>query len=161
MERLMDMAAAKLSVDPRALRLRNLIREDELPYKVASGIVWDKSGFQECLNAACDAIRYDDLRAAQQRARAAGRWFGIGIASYAELTGIGSRISVAPGMPINTGTETAIVRVDATGAVTASFGVASHGQGLETTLAQIVAEHLGVRLEDIRIVHGDSAAVAG
>jgi carbon-monoxide dehydrogenase large subunit len=141
--------------------LRNLIREDELPYKVASGIVWDKSGFQECLAAACDAICYDDLRAVQQRARAAGRWYGIGIASYAELTGIGSRISVAPGMPINTGTETATVRVDATGAVTASFGVASHGQGLETTLAQIVAEHLGVRLVDIRIVHGDSAAVAG
>ena len=161
MERLMDMAAAKLGVDPRQIRLRNLVTDAELPYKVASGIVWDKSGFQECLTAACDAIGYDDLRAAQQRARAAGRWYGIGIASYAELTGIGSRISVAPGMPINTGTETAIVRVDATGAVTASFGVASHGQGLETTLAQIVAEHLGVRLEDIRIVHGDSAAVAG
>jgi carbon-monoxide dehydrogenase large subunit len=161
MERLMDMAAARLGIDPRQIRLRNLIRDDELPYKVASGIVWDKSGFQDCLNAACDAIHYDDLRTAQQHARAAGRWYGIGIASYAELTGIGSRISVAPGMPINTGTETAIVRVDATGAVTAAFGVASHGQGLETTLAQIVAEHLGVRLEDIRIVHGDSAAVAG
>ncbi len=64
-------------------------------------------------------------------------------------------------MPINTGTETAIVRIDSTGAVTAAFGIASHGQGLETTLAQIVAEHLGVRVEDIRIVHGDSAAVAG
>ena len=115
MERLMDMAAAKLGLDPREIRLRNLVSADELPYKVASGIVWDKSGFQECLNAACDAIGYDDLRAAQKKARAAGRWSGIGIASYAELTGIGSRISVAPGMPINTGTETAIVRIDATG----------------------------------------------
>ncbi len=63
MERLIDMAAAKLGVDARDMRLRNLISADELPYKVASGIVWDKSGFQECLNAACDAIRYDDLRA--------------------------------------------------------------------------------------------------
>jgi aerobic carbon-monoxide dehydrogenase large subunit len=161
MERLIDMAAAKLGLDPREMRLRNLVSDDELPYKVVSGIVWDKSGFQECLNAACAAIGYDDLRAAQKKARAAGRWSGIGIASYAELTGIGSRISVAPGMPINTGTETAIVRVDATGAVTAAFGIASHGQGLETTLAQIVAEHLGVRVEDIRIVHGDSAAVSG
>jgi carbon-monoxide dehydrogenase large subunit len=161
MERLMDMAARKLGLDPREIRLRNLISADEFPYKVASGIVWDKSGFQECLNAAGDAIHYDDLRKTQKRARAAGRWHGIGIATYAELTGIGSRISVAPGMPINTGTETAIVRIDATGAVTASFGVASHGQGLETTLAQIVAEHLGVRIEDIRIVHGDSAATAG
>jgi carbon-monoxide dehydrogenase large subunit len=161
MERLMDMAAAKLGLDPRELRRRNLVAADELPYKAASGIVWDKSGFRECLEEACKAIGYDALRAKQKEKRAQGRWFGVGIASYAELTGIGSRISVAPGMPINTGTETAVVRIDATGAVTAAFGVASHGQGLETTLAQIVGEHLGARLEDIRIVQGDSAAVPG
>ncbi len=161
MERLIDMAAAKLKLDAKDIRLKNLIAAAELPYKVASGIVWDKSGFQECLHAACKAIGYDALRAQQKKARAAGRWTGIGIASYAELTGIGSRISVAPGMPINTGTETAIVRIDATGAVTASFGIASHGQGLETTLAQVVAEHLGVRVEDIRVMHGDSATVPG
>jgi aerobic carbon-monoxide dehydrogenase large subunit len=64
-------------------------------------------------------------------------------------------------MPINTGTETATIRIDSTGAVTASFGVAAHGQGLETTLAQVVAEHLGARFDDIRIVQGDSAAVPG
>ncbi|HET9688270.1 MAG TPA: xanthine dehydrogenase family protein molybdopterin-binding subunit, partial [Pseudolabrys sp.] len=161
MERLMDMAASKLGVDAKEIRLRNLVGADELPYKVASGIVWDKSGFQECLNAACDSIGYSALRAMQKEARAKGRWFGIGIASYAELTGIGSRISVAPGMPINTGTEMANIRIDSTGAITAAFGVASHGQGLETTLAQVVAEHLGARFEDIRIVHGDSAAVPG
>ncbi|MFY9685556.1 MAG: xanthine dehydrogenase family protein molybdopterin-binding subunit, partial [Pseudolabrys sp.] len=161
MERLMDMAAAKLGLDAKEIRLRNLVGAAEFPYKVASGIVWDKSGFQECLNAACDAIGYDALRAAQKKARAKGRWSGIGVASYAELTGIGSRISVAPGMPINTGTETANIRIDSTGAITAAFGVASHGQGLETTLAQIVAEHLGVRFEDVRIVQGDSAAVPG
>jgi aerobic carbon-monoxide dehydrogenase large subunit len=161
MERLMDMAAAKIGVDPKEIRLRNLVATAEFPYKVASGIVWDKSGFQECLHAACAAIGYDTLRAKQRAARDAGRWVGIGIACYAELTGIGSRISVAPGMPINTGTETAIVRIDATGAVTATFGIASHGQGLETTLAQVVAEHLGARFDDIRIVQGDSAAVPG
>jgi carbon-monoxide dehydrogenase large subunit len=161
MERLMDMAASKLGLDPKDIRLRNLVDAGELPYRVASGIVWDKSGFQECLNAACDTIGYDALRAVQKEARANGRWFGIGIASYAELTGIGSRISVAPGMPINTGTETANIRIDSTGAITASFGIASHGQGLETTLAQVVAEHLGARFEDVRIVQGDSAAVPG
>src|SRR5581483_4128038 len=159
MERLMDMAARKLGLDPRDIRERNLVRAEEFPYKVASGIVWDKSGFRECLDLACQSLGYEALRAEQAAARQAGRWFGIGIASYAELTGIGSRISVAPGMPINTGTETADIHIDSTGAVTASFGVASHGQGLETTLAQIVAEHLGARFEDIRIVHGDSAAV--
>ena len=161
MERLMDMAAAKIGIDAKEIRLRNLVATAELPYKVASGIVWDKSGFQECLNAACAAIGYETLRSKQKEARAAGRWVGIGIACYAELTGIGSRISVAPGMPIQTGTETAIVRIDADGGVTAAFGIASHGQGLETTLAQIVAEHLGARFDDVRIVHGDSAAVPG
>jgi carbon-monoxide dehydrogenase large subunit len=161
MERLIDMAASKLGIDPKELRQRNLVDAKEFPYKVASGIVWDNSGFKECLEAASRAIGYEALRAKQKEARAAGRWFGIGLASYAELTGLGSRISAAPGMPINTGTETAIIRVDSTGAVTAAFGVASHGQGLETTLAQIVAEHLGARFEDIRIVQGDSAAVGG
>jgi carbon-monoxide dehydrogenase large subunit len=160
-ERLMDMAARKLGIDAREIRLRNLVGPDEFPYKVASGIVWDKSGFREGLDAACKAIGYDALRARQKEARAAGRWPGIGIACYAELTGIGSRISVAPGMPINTGTETATIRIDSTGAVTANFGVAAHGQGLETTLAQVVAEHLGARMEDIRILQGDSAAVPG
>jgi carbon-monoxide dehydrogenase large subunit len=155
------MAAAKLKLDPREMRARNLVSAGEFPYKVASGIVWDRSGFIECLDAACDALGYDAFRERQTEARAAGRWYGIGIASYAELTGIGSRISVAPGMPINTGTETATVRIDSTGAVTAAFGVAAHGQGLETTLAQIVAEHLGVRVEDVAVLQGDSAAVPG
>jgi carbon-monoxide dehydrogenase large subunit len=161
MERLIDMAAHELAIDPRDIRQRNLVAPEDFPYKVASGLVWDRAGFHECLTAACTAIGYDALRRRQQELRAAGRWYGIGIASYAELTGIGSRISVAPGMPINTGTETAIVRVEPTGTVTAAFGIASHGQGLETTLAQVVADHLGARFEDIRIVQGDSSAVAG
>lgn len=161
MERLMDMAAKKVGIDAKEIRRKNLISTAEFPYKAASGIVWDKSGFHECLDAACASIDYENLRARQEQGRAAGRWLGIGIACYAELTGIGSRIPVAPGMPINTGTETAIVRVDEDGIVSAAFGIASHGQGLETTLAQVVAEHLGARFEDIRVRQGDSAAVSG
>jgi aerobic carbon-monoxide dehydrogenase large subunit len=160
-ERLMDMAAARLGLDPKEIRLRNFVRAEDFPYRIGSGIQWDRSGFTECLAAACERIDYDSLRRRQTQARADGKYFGIGIASYAELTGIGSRISVAPGMPINTGTETSTVTVDSTGAVTAAFGISSHGQGLETTLAQVIAEHLGARFEDVRIVHGDSAAVAG
>ena len=159
-ERLIDMAAHRLNTDPAEVRRRNFVRDSDFPYKVVSGLVWDRSGFTETLLGACQSIGYDALRAQQREARKAGRWFGIGIASYAELTGIGSRISAAPGMPINTGTETASIRLDSTGTVTAAFGVASHGQGLETTLAQVIADHLGVRIEDIRIVHGDSSAVA-
>ncbi len=159
MERLIDMAAAVLGRDPLELRRQNLVRPEEFPYKIGSGIVWDRSGFQECLAAAERAADYAALRRQQAQARAAGRWFGIGIASYAELTGIGSRISAAPGMPINTGTETAHIALDSTGAVTARFGVSSHGQGLETTLAQIIADELGARIKDIQVVQGDTAAV--
>ncbi len=160
MERLIDMAAVKLAIDPVQMRLKNLIRDDEFPYKAASGIIWDRSAFIECLELACKKLDYPSLRAMQEKARAAGRWIGIGIASYAELTGIGSKIPAAPGMPVNTGTETATIRIDATGAVTAIFGVASHGQGLETTLAQVIADDLGVRIEDIRVIQGDTAGRA-
>jgi aerobic carbon-monoxide dehydrogenase large subunit len=159
-ERLIDMAARKLGLDPVEMRRRNLVRPDEFPYRAASGIVWDRSGFIECLEGACAAIGYKALRVAQAKARAEGRLYGIGVASYAELTGIGSRISAAPGMPINTGTETATIRLDSTGAVTGAFGISSHGQGLETTLAQVIADELGARIEDIEILHGDSAVVA-
>ena len=160
MERLVDMAARKLAMDPKELRLRNLVKPEEFPYKTAPGIVWDRSGFIECLKGACERGDYAAMRAAQAKARCEGRMVGIGLASYAELTGIGSRISASPGMPINTGTETSTIRIDSTGAVSASFGVASHGQGLETTLAQVIADELGAKLEDIRIIQGDSAAVA-
>ncbi len=158
-ERLMDLGAAALGIDPLEIRRRNLVRPDEFPYRIASGIIWDKTGFIECLDAAAEAAGYDDLRKEQVEARKQGRLLGIGIASYAELTGIGSRIAVAPGMPINTGSETAKITIDSTGAITAAFGVASHGQGLETTLAQIVADDLGARFEDVRVIQGDSDEV--
>ena len=158
-ERLMDMGAKALGIDPLEIRRRNLVRADEFPYRIASGIIWDKTGFVECLEAAAQAGRYQKLREQQRAARAQGRYFGIGLSSYAELTGIGSRISAAPGMPINTGSETAKIRLDSTGSIMAAFGVASHGQGLETTLAQIIADDLGASFADIRVVQGDSDGV--
>lgn len=159
LERLIDRAAAVLGLDPAEIRRRNLVPPDGFPHRIGSGLIWDRSGFRECLDAACAAADYPALRAEQAAARAQGRLMGIGLASYAELTGIGSRISVAPGMPLNTGSETATVRIDATGAVTATFAVAAHGQSLETTLAQIVAEELGVTPEAVRVVQGDTGAV--
>jgi aerobic carbon-monoxide dehydrogenase large subunit len=158
-ERLMDLGAKALGIDPMEIRRRNLVRADEFPYRIASGIIWDRTGFVGCLDAAGEATKYEQLRIRQAEARKDGRLFGIGIASYAELTGIGSRIAVAPGMPINTGSETAKISIDSTGAITAAFGVASHGQGLETTLAQIIADDLGASFEDIRVIQGDSDAV--
>jgi carbon-monoxide dehydrogenase large subunit len=159
MERLVDMAAARLGLDPAQMRRRNLVCAEEFPYKTAVGIVWDRSGFQEGLAAALERFGYAEARQAQARARAEGRWVGIGLASYAELSGIGSRISASPGMPINTGTDTCVIQLDSTGSITASFGCASHGQGHETTLAQVLADELGARLEDLRVVTGSSAAV--
>jgi aerobic carbon-monoxide dehydrogenase large subunit len=159
MERLIDMAARRLGIDPAEMRRRNLLTAAEFPYRTASGIIWDRSGFQECLQSVCERADYPAWLRHRDDMRAQGRWVGLGFASYAELTGIGSRISVAPGMPINTGTETATIRVDATGSITAAFGIASHGQGLETSLAQVIADELGCRMEDIEIQHGDSALV--
>ena len=158
-ERLIEMAARKIGMDPVEIRRRNLVNAEDFPYRTAPGIIWDKSAFQECLQAACDRAGYPALLRMREEARREGRWVGIGLASYAELTGIGSRISVAPGMPINTGTETSTISIDATGAITAAFGISSHGQSLETTLAQVIADELGCSFEDVEICHGDSALV--
>ena len=157
-EALVDRAARRLGMDPVALRLRNLIRPDELPYRSPSGVVWDSGSFVESLERARDAAGYEHVRAEQERARRAGRYVGVGVACYVELTGVGSAIPASPGAAISTGTEGATVRVDPGGTVTASFGLACHGQGHETTLAQVVAEELGARLEDVRVVSGDTAA---
>jgi carbon-monoxide dehydrogenase large subunit len=159
-ERLVDMAARKLALDPVDMRLRNFVRPEDLPFKTGSGIVWDNANFAATLTGARDAIGYAAFREQQAEARRSGKMLGIGFASYAELTGIGSRISVAPGMPLNTGTETSTIRIDSAGAIIATFGIASHGQGLETTLAQVIADELGARMEDIRIIQGDTAAVS-
>jgi aerobic carbon-monoxide dehydrogenase large subunit len=159
-ERLVDMAARRLGIDPVEMRLKNVVGPDEFPYRTGSGIIWDRAGFAECLVRVRAALDYDALRRWQQEARAAGRWIGIGFGCYAELTGIGSKIPAAPGMPVNTGTETATIRLDPGGGVTAIFGVAAHGQGLETTLAQVVADELGARFEDVRVVQGDTAGRA-
>lgn len=159
MERLVDMAARRLGLDPVEMRRRNLVQPGEFPYRTPVGIVWDESAFLAGLERAAERFDYASAREAQRLARAAGRWVGIGVASYAELSGIGSRISASPGMPINTGTDTCILELDSTGSITASFGCASHGQGHETTLAQILADELGARFTDIRVVTGSSAAV--
>ena len=160
MERLLDLGASKLGLSPLEIRGRNLIQPDEFPYKTASGIVWDRSGFTESLEAVIKRSEYDNLRSVQELARKEGKLVGIGLACYAELTGLGSRIPVAPGIALNTGDVIANVRIDSNGSVVASFGAASQGQGHETVLAQVVAQELGCRVEDVHISIGDSSLVA-
>ena len=158
MEALLDRAARRLGMDPVELRLKNLIRPGELPYRSPSGVVWDGGSFVESLERARDAADYAGAREEQRRGRERGRLVGVGVAAYVELTGVGSAIPASPGAAINAGTEGATVRVDPGGTVTATFGLACHGQGHETTLAQVVAEELGARFEDVRVIHGDTAA---
>ena len=156
MEGLIERAARRLVIDPIEIRLRNYIGIDEFPYKAPTGIVWDLADFAGSLLKVRDLLDYAMWRERQAQARQQGRLIGIGFASFVELTGIGSATSAAPGMPLPAGTEAATVRVDPSGTVTAIFGVAAHGQGLETTLGQIVAEELGVPLEDVRVLWGDT-----
>jgi carbon-monoxide dehydrogenase large subunit len=157
-ESLLDRAARRLGLDPVEIRRRNMIRPEECPYRSPSGVVWDTATFGETLEMACARAGYDALRAEQLEARSGGRLLGIGVASYVELTGVGSAIPVSPGSTVVTGTEGVTLRVDPGGTVTAAFGLACHGQGHETSLAQVVAEELGVRLRDVRVLHGDTAA---
>ena len=156
-EALLDRAARSLALDPVVIRRKNLIAPEDLPYRSASGIVWDSGSFQESLERVCATAGYDELRAEQARVRAAGRYLGVGVASYVELTGVGSAIPVSPGADIATGTEGATVRVEPDGGVTALFGLGCQGQGHETSLAQVVAGELGVAVDDVRVLHGDTA----
>ncbi len=156
MEGLIERAARRLGIDPIEIRLRNYIRIGEFPYKAPTGIVWDLADFAGSLLKARDLLDYVMWREQQAQARQRGRLVGIGFASFVELTGIGSATSAAPGMQLPAGTEAATVRVDPSGTITAIFGVAAHGQGLETTLGQIVAEELGVALEEVRVLWGDT-----
>lgn len=156
-ESLLDRAARQLRLDPLDIRRRNFVRPEDAPYRSPPGVVWDTATFGETLDLAARVAGYEALRAEQAQARRAGRFVGIGVASYVELTGVGSAIPASPGADIATGTEGATVRVDASGGVVASFGVASQGQGHETTLGQLVAGTLGVRLDDVRVIEGDTA----
>ena len=153
----MDRAARRLALDPVELRLKNYIRADEFPYKTPSGLVWDQASLTECMQKARDVLDAEATAQWRAQARAAGRWVGVGFATYIELTGVGSAIPVSPGMPIATGTEAAFLRVDPAGTVTATFSVAPQGQGHETALAQVVADALGVSFDSVRVICGDTA----
>jgi carbon-monoxide dehydrogenase large subunit len=154
LERLMDKAARALAIDPIDIRRRNLI--DKFPYKSAMGLEYDEATYKETLEMAVKAIDVPAFRKRQKEARANGRHLGIGIATFSERTGYGSPAFAARGMEIAPGWETVIVTVDPSGFVEARIGSSPHGQGLRTTLAQIIADEIGVTPDLIRIVHGDT-----
>ncbi|WP_028936340.1 xanthine dehydrogenase family protein molybdopterin-binding subunit [Pseudonocardia spinosispora] len=157
MEALFDEAATRLDIDPVEIRRRNLIQPEDIPYKMPSRLVDDSGHYAECLDKALAALGYEELRAEQKRRRDSGEApIGIGIAIYNELTGLGRAASAGPRMPFRTGHEACTVRMNPDGRVTVVSGVTSQGQGLETTVAQIVADALGVRYDDVDVRLGDT-----
>ncbi|WP_308819380.1 xanthine dehydrogenase family protein molybdopterin-binding subunit [Pseudonocardia alni] len=157
METMFDAAAAQLDVDAIEIRRRNLITPDDVPYRMPSRLIDDSGHYGECLDKALKALDYDAVRAEQRRRReSGGSPIGIGVAVYNELTGLGRAASAGPRMPFRTGHDACTVRVDPDGRVTVLSGVTSQGQGLETTVAQIVADAVGVRYEDVEVRIGDT-----
>jgi aerobic carbon-monoxide dehydrogenase large subunit len=154
LERLMDKAARAFAIDPVDIRRRNLI--DRFPYKSAMGLEYDDATYKETLEMAVKAIDVPSFRKRQKEARAKGRHLGIGFATFSERTGYGSPAFAARGMEITPGWETVIVSVDPSGFVEARIGSSPHGQGLRTTLAQIIADEVGITPDMIRVVHGDT-----
>jgi aerobic carbon-monoxide dehydrogenase large subunit len=158
MERVLDLGARALGLDPVEVRRVNLIGPTDLPYTSATRLVHDSPSYPVCFEKAVAAIDYTGFRAEQARLRAQGCHVGVGFAVYNELTGLGQAASAGPRMPFRTGHEGATVRMDPSGAVTVLAGVTSQGQGLETTLAQLVAGELGVAVDAVRVVLGDTDA---
>jgi carbon-monoxide dehydrogenase large subunit len=155
-ESMLDLIARELGVDPAEIRRRNLVRPDELPYTSATGNVYDSGSYHAALDRLLEAAKYDDLRREQATARAQGRYVGIGMSCFVELTGPGAQFYGVGGAPIS-GQEGATLRLEPSGAVTALVGVTDQGQGTPTAYAQIIADELGVAPDAVAVRSGDTA----
>ena len=149
-ERMIDLYAAEVDMDPAELRRKNFIAKDAFPYTTAAGATYDSADYETALDLALRSVGYDELRAEQQRRRDAGdeRQLGIGISSYTEVTNpLGEE-------------EYGEVEITANGSAIVRSGSFSHGQGHETTFAMIVSERLGLPIESVAVRQGDTADVA-
>jgi carbon-monoxide dehydrogenase large subunit len=144
LERMVDVLAARLGMDPAEVRRKNFIAPDAFPYQTPTGPMYDSGDYDKALTKLLEVADYAALRAEQQRLRAEGRLIGIGLSTYTEICGFGPY-------------DSATVRVEPGGTVTVTTGISPHGQGQETTFAQIVADQLGVSMDDVVVVHGDTA----
>jgi carbon-monoxide dehydrogenase large subunit len=143
-ERMVDLLARELGMSPIEIRRRNFIPPRAFPYRTAAGMLYDSGDYDAGLSRLLEIADYGALREEQRRLRAEGRYLGIGIATTTE---------VSAGGPF----ESANVRVEPSGVVTVATGTSPHGQGGETSFAQIVADELGVPMADVIVVHGDTA----
>jgi carbon-monoxide dehydrogenase large subunit len=153
-ERAMDLVAAELGMDTVEVRRKNFVQPNDFPYHTACGVDYDSGNYEAALDKALNNIGYQQLREEQKKARDEGRLMGIGVSTYVEICALGP----SPAMPAG-GWESATVRIEPTGKVTVLTGASPHGQGQETSFAQIAADELGVDINDVTVIHGDTAIV--
>jgi len=153
-ERVVDILAAELKMDPVEIRLKNFVGNDEFPFATATGLSYDSGNYSAPLKLALQEVNYESARCEQAEARKTGRLMGIGISTYGEICAMGPSAALPAG-----GWESATVKIEPTGKVTVMTGASPHGQGEETTFAQIVADELGVDIDDAVVIHGDTAVV--
>lgn len=155
-ERLVDLVASELNLDPAEVRRKNFIAKEQFPYTTATGLTYDSGDYADALNRVLELLNYEALRKQQEELRRAGRYLGIGLASYVELGGATpSRLAALEGSPGLW--ESAVVSADPSGTVTVAVGTSGHGQGHETTFAQIAADALGIPVDHIQVTYGDTA----
>src|SRR5437867_2983732 len=143
-ERIVDVAAQKLKIDPAEIRRKNFPQPKEFPFKTSGGVIYDSANYEGALNRALELADYKGLRKKQAELRKQGKYMGIGLSSYVEICAMGPS-TVLPGG----GWETGTVRIERTGKVTVLTGASPHGQGQETTFAQIVADEFGIEHVDV------------
>src|SRR6266404_1771598 len=153
-ERMVDILAAELKMDPAEIRVKNFVHREEFPFPTATGLMYDSGNYAAPLDKAMATVDYKKLRAEQAEARKQGKFMGIGICTYGEICGFGP----SPATPAG-GWESATVKIEPSGKVTVLTGSCHHGQGEETTFAQIAADELGIGIDDILVLHGDTAIV--
>ena len=159
MERLVDLAARDLNMDPLEIRRKNFIPADEFPYQTPVAFLYDSGDYHKLFNKAVEMADYDNMRRMQVAARAEGRVVGVGIVGCIEASGPApSAVAGSLGSAVGFW-ESGKVRVHPTGKVSVFTGSHTHGQGHETTFAQVVADELGIPMEDVDIIHGDTATV--
>ena len=153
-ERIVDCLAAELKMDPAELRLKNLLRPEQFPYKSPTGWEYDSGEYEKTMKVAMDMVGYDELRKEQAEKRAKGEYMGIGISFFTEGVGAGPRKHMdILGLGMADGCD---LRVHPTGKAQIRLSVQTQGQGHETTFAQIVSHELGIPPEDIEVIHGDT-----
>jgi carbon-monoxide dehydrogenase large subunit len=153
-ERALDLVADDLGVDPAEVRRKNFPAASEFPFHTATGLDYDSGDYEAALKKAQEIVGYADLREKQKKAREEGRLIGIGLSTYVEICALGPSQAMPAG-----GWESATVRIEPTGKVTVLTGASPHGQGQETSFAQIAADELGVNINDITVIHGDTGVV--